>query len=78
MLTVVCDGIFSEKNKKAVGKVLDCLVSEKTKNGFNARANNYSTVFIKSNKNILGKFVKARVVKKEKHYLVGELQFVLE
>jgi MiaB-like tRNA modifying enzyme len=26
-LTVVCDGIFAEKNKKAVGKVLDCLVS---------------------------------------------------
>ena len=70
VLTKLCDSIFEKKNKNVVGACFECLVSERANNGFNARTNSYSTVFVKSG---FGEFVLVRITQLRKHYLVGDV-----
>jgi len=71
VLSVLCKTIFEKNNSSFVGKKVLCLVSEKTANGFNARTNEYRTVFIKGFDLVLGKFVKIKLVSVNGHYFKG-------
>jgi len=64
-----------KNNKKFVGKTLDCLVFEKKPNKdiYFAKTRHYKTVKFACNKNIVGEFVKIKIVKAESFILLGEL-----
>jgi len=70
ILANFCDELFAGKNRDFVGKDVCCLVSERTKNGFNARTNEYNTVFVREG---FGCFVVARIEEVRAHYLVGKV-----
>ncbi len=74
LLTKFCNDLFSDKNKHLVGKEVRCLVSEKAKNGFNARTDEYNTVFVREG---FGKFVVARIEEVRTHYLIGKVIRIL-
>ena len=74
-LAKLCDEFFKEKNAHLRGREVDCLVSERTRNGFNARTNEYTAVFVKRG---FGKFVKARVIDVRAHYFMGEVTKILD
>ncbi len=69
-LSNVCRDFFIMNGKSFLGKEVLCLVLEKTKNGFNARTNEYKTVFVKSG---YGGFVKARITQIRGHYFIGDI-----
>ena len=73
ILSVLCDTIFEKNNPSFIGRTVLCLVSEKTKNGFNARTGEYRTVFINSSEDLLGKFVSVRINAINGHYFLGSL-----
>ena len=75
VISKIADVFFSQKNRNLAGKDVICLVSERTRNGFNARTDEYTTVFVKKG---FGKFVKARVLQVKAHYFVGEVVKELE
>ncbi len=70
VLTKFCNELFADKNKHLLGAELECLVSEKAKNGFNARTNEYNTVFVREG---FGEFVLVRIEEVKSHYLVGKV-----
>lgn len=72
-LMSIFNKIIKEKNKDLLDSTQSCLVYDKFNNNYLARTQNYKLVVIKSDKNILGKIVKARIIKQEQNHLVGEL-----
>lgn len=61
-------------NKKLVGKVLDVLVERKGKTDlWLGKTRTFKVIKIHSNKNLLGKFVKVRILKAKSFGLEGEL-----
>lgn len=70
ILSNVCKNFFLKNCEDFLGKEILCLVSEKTKNGFNAHTNEYKTVFVKKG---YGDFVKARITQIKRHYFIGEV-----
>jgi len=64
---------LKEKNSSLIGKQFNCLVYDSFKTNFLARTQNYKLVLIKSQKNILGKFVKVKITSSEQNHLLGEI-----
>ncbi|MDD4358595.1 MAG: tRNA (adenosine(37)-N6)-dimethylallyltransferase MiaA [Candidatus Pacebacteria bacterium] len=64
---------ISQKNKKYVGKVLDVLVLEKNRGYYIGKSWDYKTVKFKSDKDLIGEFVKIRITKAFNFGLEGEL-----
>ncbi len=67
--------IFLEKNKRWIGWVGECIVDERgtKENTWIARNFAYKPVVIYSTRNLLGKFVKVKVVGASTYHLKGEL-----
>jgi len=66
--------IALEINKKLIGKVLDVLVYQKSKGDiWLGKTRTFKVVKFKSNKSLLGKFVKVKITKAESFGLIGEL-----
>jgi len=60
-------------NKKFLGKKVEVLVDEKRKNFYFGKTRHYQTIKIKTEKNILGELVKAKVKKAMSYGLEGKL-----
>ncbi|MEW6294785.1 MAG: tRNA (N(6)-L-threonylcarbamoyladenosine(37)-C(2))-methylthiotransferase [Candidatus Diapherotrites archaeon] len=70
ILSLLCRKIALEQNKKFIGRIEECLVSEKgAKKGFIARTSSYKPVVIQDN--LLGEFVKLKITEAKPTYLVG-------
>jgi MiaB-like tRNA modifying enzyme len=71
-LSRLCRKIAFDNHKALVGEKGVVLFTEKGKNNFFVGRNeNYVQVIVKSNKNLLGKFVKVEFIKNSTHYLIG-------
>jgi len=64
------DKIALEKNEGVVGKEVICLVSEKVRNGFNGRTNEYKPVFLKKG---FGNFARVKIILARAHFFEGEV-----
>ncbi len=74
ILTQVLKQTALEHNKKLVGKKTIVLIdSKKQENLWLGKNENYKTVQIKSSKNLLGKFVKVKIIKAREWALKGEV-----
>ena len=65
--------IADENNKARIGTTTEALVYDAFKDNFLAHTEDYKLVLLKSNKNILGKILKVKVVKQEQMHLIGEI-----
>ncbi len=66
-----------ENNKKYIGKILEVLV-EKEKQGFLiGKSLHYKTVKFKGKKNLIGKFIKVKIIKAEPWRLKGKIKKTL-
>jgi len=71
ILSLFCRKIALKQNKKFIGRIEECLVSEKgAKEGFIARSSSYKPVVIQEN--LLGKFVKLKIIEARPTYLIGK------
>ncbi len=67
--------ICLENNQKLINTTQHCFVYEKGfSNTFLARNNSYRLIAIRSEKNILGKFVKCKITEAKPHYLIAEAE----
>ncbi len=71
ILTKLRFEICREKNKRYLGKVFKCLITEKRKNSFLARLNSYKVVILKKGR--IGEFVKVKIVGTKPNYLIGKI-----
>jgi len=62
--------LFLEKNKSLVGKEFSALVSERARNGFTARTQNYRPVFVSSG---FGEFARVRIDKAYPNFFKGTI-----
>jgi len=66
--------INEEKNKKFIGKIENVLVYDKGWEGtFLARDKDYRQIIVKSEKNILNRFIKVKITEAKPHYLIGRI-----
>lgn len=74
VLTEILKQTALEHNKKFIGKETIVLIDAKNKNGiWSGKNEDYKTVQIKSNKNLLGKLVKIKITEAQSFILKGEL-----
>ncbi|MBU3896075.1 MiaB/RimO family radical SAM methylthiotransferase [Patescibacteria group bacterium] len=63
-----------QRNRKYVGKTVDVLISKKLKdNAYAGKTREYKDIKVSSSKNIIGKFVKAKVISASSFSLRGKL-----
>ena len=62
-----------EKNKKLIGKETTVLVNENKNDEWFGKNENHKTIRIKSNKNLLGKFIKVKITEAMAWSLTGEI-----
>lgn len=65
--------IIKEKNQQLIGSEQEVLVYDSFGNNYLARTQNYKLVAIKSEKNILGKIVKVKILSLEQNHFLGEI-----
>ncbi len=74
-LAKICREISIKKNKQWIGKQHVILISEKgKKGGWKGRNFAYKPVIVKTNRNLLGKFVNVSIIDAKQTYLIGNLQ----
>lgn len=73
VLTEVLKQITLEKNKKTVGKELNVLINENRDNSYFGKDEHYKTIKVKSDKNILGKIIKVKIINARPFILEGEI-----
>jgi len=73
VLTDVLKQTALEKNKKLIGKETSVLINENRGNDYFGKDEQYKTIKIKSNKNILGKIVKVKITEAYPFILKGEI-----
>ena len=69
---LVCQISF-ERNKERIGNVEEILISSHAKNGLLGRNFSYKAVIIKDKKELLGKFVKVKIIDAKPSYLIGSV-----
>src|SRR3989344_22782 len=65
--------VLLEKNKLWINKPVSVLVYDKFNNNYLARSPEYKLVLFKSQKNLLGKIIKVKIIKTEQNHFIGEL-----
>src|SRR3989344_5871290 len=65
--------VLLEKNKLWINKPVSVLVYDKFNNNYLARGPEYKLVLFKSQKNLLGKIIKVKIIKTEQNHFIGEL-----
>jgi tRNA-2-methylthio-N6-dimethylallyladenosine synthase len=73
ILTEILKKTALEKNKKLIGKEIDVLINENRDDNYFGKDKHYKTIKIKSNKNILGKITKVKIIEAEAFILKGAL-----
>jgi tRNA-2-methylthio-N6-dimethylallyladenosine synthase len=73
VLTEILKQTALEKNKKLIGKETLVLINENRDENYFGKNEHYKTVKIKSNKNILGKLAKVKIIEAEAFVLKGEI-----
>jgi tRNA-2-methylthio-N6-dimethylallyladenosine synthase len=73
VLTKILKQTALENNKKYIGKESAVLMDGKDGGGWIGKNEQYKTVRIKYNKNLLGKFIKVKITKALPWSLIGEI-----
>lgn len=73
-LTEILSKTALENNKKLIGKELKALITGKKKEFYSGKTESYKTIKIKSDKNILGEFVKIKITDAFSWGLKGEIK----
>ena len=73
VLTQVLKEIALEKNKQLVGKEVNVLINENRQDNYYGKDEHYKTIKVISEKNILGKIVKVKIISAAPFTLTGEI-----
>jgi len=60
-------------NKKFLNKEVECLITHKKKDWFIGKTKHYQTIMIKSNKDLIGQFIKVKINKVESFRMFGNI-----